>query len=48
MAKGTQITKSLTVEQMNFLKYLDDEEIRLFTLDTVRTFIPEGYYHINL
>jgi predicted transcriptional regulator of viral defense system len=38
MAKGTQITKSLTVEQADFLKYLDNEEIQLFTLDTVRGF----------
>jgi predicted transcriptional regulator of viral defense system len=38
MVKGTQITKSLTVEQMDFLKYLDNEEIQLFTLESVRKF----------
>jgi predicted transcriptional regulator of viral defense system len=47
MAKSTQITKSLTVEQMEFLKYLDNEEIHLFTLDTVRDFAGKGTKTLN-
>jgi hypothetical protein len=36
MFKGTTLTKSLTTVQMDFLKQLDEEEIQLFTLETVR------------
>ncbi|KAA6324864.1 hypothetical protein EZS27_025857 [termite gut metagenome] len=47
MAKSTQITKSLTIEQMEFLKYLDNEEIQLFTLDIVRDFTGKGTKTLN-
>jgi predicted transcriptional regulator of viral defense system len=41
MAKSKRVTKMLTVSQMNLLKQLDDEEISLFTIDTVKEFASD-------
>ncbi|GAP72614.1 hypothetical protein SAMD00024442_37_23 [Candidatus Symbiothrix dinenymphae] len=47
MAKSTKITKSLTVVQMDFLKWLDEEEIQLFTLGTIGKFTEIGAGTLN-
>ena len=38
MTKSKRITKTLTAPQMEFLKRLDEEEVSLFTIDTVKEF----------
>ncbi|HPW65475.1 MAG TPA: hypothetical protein PLS84_00180 [Salinivirgaceae bacterium] len=42
MAKKGRITKFLTVEQMDFLKYLDREEIQIFSLEDAKGFDYQG------
>ena len=41
MAKSKRITKMLTISQMDFLKKLDEEEIALFTIDTIKDIAPD-------
>lgn len=42
MANSNRITKTLTLNQMNFLKRLDEEEIAVFALDAVKELVSNA------
>ena len=42
MAKKKRITKHITIEQMNFLKYLETEEIQVFSVEDTKNFHFRG------
>ena len=41
MANSKRVTKTLTVPQMDFLKRLDEDELLLFTTDSIKEYIPD-------
>ena len=42
MARKRRITKYITVEQMDFLKYLETEEIQVFSIEDTKNFHFQG------
>ncbi|MDR0982560.1 MAG: hypothetical protein LBM07_04880 [Culturomica sp.] len=42
MARKRRITKYITIEQMDFLKYLEKEEIQVFSVEDTKTFAFQG------